>query len=542
MWGGKHGPVGAMVHEANNLRILARAGIVAPVRPDKLARMTVAAARWNASIATLVMAGAIRHPDRLLLVDDVGSQTYGDVDRRTNAVGNALRRLGLTSNDRVGLMCRDHRGFVTGAVGAAKIGADILLLNTSFAAPQLPEVLAREDVAAIVHDAEFQALVDEAGGDRLRVLASGAGSTSSGLSLDDMARASADSTPPRPGRTSRVTILTSGTTGTPKGAARRSTPLTLDPPASLLDRIPLRAGNSTRVAAPLFHTWGFANFALGLALGATFVLRAKFVPEQCLADIDDYGCEVLVAVPVMLQRILALPDDVRSRYDVHSLRVTAVSGSALSADLATRWMDAFGDNLYNMYGSTEVATATLATPRDMRQAPGTAGKPARGTTVRIYDHDGRPVPQGETGRIFVGNAMLFEGYSGGGGKDEIGGLLATGDVGHFDENGRLFVAGRDDDMIVSGGENVFPKEVEDVLMLHPAVRDAACIGVEDPDFGQRLRAFVVLANPSAVSADELKEHVRANLARFKAPREIVFVDDLPRNPSGKVLKRELNES
>jgi fatty-acyl-CoA synthase len=243
----------------------------------------------------------------------------------------------------------------------------------------------------------------------------------------------------------------------------------------------------------------------------------------------------------MLQRILQLPDETRRRYDTTTLRAVCASGSALPGELAIRWMDEFGENLYNLYGSTEVSAATLATPADMRAAPGTAGKPARGSIVRLYDEEGRPVPQGRTGRIFVGNAMLFAGYTGGGTKDQIDGLMATGDVGRFDEAGRLFVQGRDDEMIVSGGENVFPKEVEDLLANHDAVAEAAAIGVDDEKFGQRLRAFVVLRSGKKSTPEELQEYVKQNLARYKVPRDVIFVDSLPRNPTGKVLKRELAE-
>ena len=244
----------------------------------------------------------------------------------------------------------------------------------------------------------------------------------------------------------------------------------------------------------------------------------------------------------MMQRIMELPEDKRARYDLSSLKAVAASGSALPGDLALDWMDAVGDTLYNLYGSTEVAWASIATPADMRAAPGTAGKPPRGTIVKLYDEAGAEVKQGETGRIFVGNEMLFEGYTGGGSKDVIDGLMATGDVGRLDEEGRLFVEGRDDEMIVSGGENVFPKEIEDTLARHEAVADVAAIGVEDKDFGQRLRAFVVLEKGREVSAEDLKGHVKQNLARYKVPREIVFLDELPRNATGKVLKRELKDA
>jgi acyl-CoA synthetase (AMP-forming)/AMP-acid ligase II/uncharacterized membrane protein len=532
-----------LAHEAENLRILARAGMVAPMRPDRLARIALLGARWGASPAVGALAGAVRHPDRTMIIDELGTLTYRQVDRGSNALAHALSSAGVQAGDRVGLMCRDHRGFVDSALAVAKIGADVLLLNTSFAAPQLTEVCRREDAAALIYDEEFSKLVAEAGRGRLRFVAWHQGDEADAPTLGRLIEDGEDSPVAPPGRTGRVTILTSGTTGTPKGASRGSTPLTLDPAAALLDRIPLREGQVVRIAAPLFHAWGFSSFALGMALGSTFVLRRRFDPQQCLADIEEHRCQVLVVVPVMLQRILELDEEVRRRYDVSSLRAVCSSGSALPGDLALRWMDEFGENLYNMYGSTEVSAATLATPRDMRRAPGTAGKPARGSIVRLYDEQGREVPQGQTGRIFVGNAMLFEGYTGGGSKDQVNGLMATGDVGRFDETGRLFVEGRDDEMIVSGGENVFPKEVEDVLAAHEAVAEAAAIGVQDEQFGQRLRAFVVLrsgrqgAEPTL--ADALKDHVKSNLARYKVPREIVFLDELPRTSTGKVLKREL---
>jgi fatty-acyl-CoA synthase len=531
------------VHEADNVWILAKAGIVAPMRPDRIARIALLGARWGASPAIGVLAGAVRHPDRTMIVDELGELSYAEVDRRTNAVAHSLRDAGLREGDRVGLMCRDHRGFVDAAIGVAKVGADALLLNTSFAGPQLKEVAEREGIAALIYDEEFTQLIAAAGADRLRVVAwheehePGADADDADRMLGELIAEGDRGEVPAPGRTGRVTILTSGTTGTPKGASRTGFQWTLDPPASLLERIPLHEGQIVRIGAPLFHAWGFSNFALGMALGSTFVLRRRFDPEQCLADIERYRCEAFVVVPVMLQRILALDDEVRRRYDTSSLRAVCVSGSALSGELGTRWMDEFGDNLYNMYGSTEVAAVALATPSDMRAAPGTAGRPARGSIVRLYDEHDSPVGDTGTGRIFVANAMLFEGYTGGGDKDRIDGLMATGDVGRFDEEGRLFVEGRDDEMIVSGGENVFPKEVEDVLSAHEAVAEAAAVGVDDEQFGQRLRAFVALNSGHDASEQELKDHVKSNLARYKVPREIVFVDELPRPRSARGPRR-----
>ena len=290
--------------------------------------------------------------------------------------------------------------------------------------------------------------------------------------------------------------------------------------AALLDKIPFHAGETIVVAAPLFHSWGFTHLVLGLSTGSTLVLRRKFDPEETLKAIEESGAQVLAVVPVMMQRILELGEETISKYDTSSLRITSASGSALPGELATRWMDTFGDNVYNLYGSTEVAYATIATPEDLRAAPGTAGRPPRGTVVALYDDQGKPVGEGETGRIFVGNEMSFEGYTGGGGKEDIDGLLCSGDVGHIDSDGRLFIDGRDDEMIVSGGENVFPREVEDLLSDHEAVSEAAAIGVDDEQFGQRLRAFVVKDDGADISEDELKDHVKRELHAREAQKPV----------------------
>jgi fatty-acyl-CoA synthase len=336
-------------------------------------------------------------------------------------------------------------------------------------------------------------------------------------------------------------MLTSGTTGTPKGA-KRGSPKGILPIASVLSRLPLRAGERTMIAAPLFHSWGLGQFQLGLLLGTTYVLNRRFDPEATLRAVSEHRCTSLAVVPIMMQRILALPDDIKRKYDLGSLRVTAASGSALPGHLATQWMDTFGDNLYNFYGSTEVAMASIATPEDMRAAPGTVGKPPLGTSVAILDGQGQRLPNGETGRIFVANAITFEGYTSGDDKERLGGMVSSGDLGHFDDDGRLFVDGRDDDMIISGGENVFPREVEDLIASHQSVTEAAVIGVSDREWGQRLRAFVALRSGADLSEDDVRIYVKQHLAGYKVPRDVVFVDALPRNATGKVLKRELEQS
>jgi fatty-acyl-CoA synthase len=227
------------------------------------------------------------------------------------------------------------------------------------------------------------------------------------------------------------------------------------------------------------------------------------------------------------------------RHDLSSLRIVASSGSALPGLVATEWMDRAGENLYNLYGSTEVGQATIATPADLRARPGTAGRVVPGTTVAILDEHDHRLPDGAEGRIYVDSGAQFSGYTGGGTKERVGTLMATGDVGHFDADGLLFVTGRSDDMIVSGGENVFPREVEDLLLAHPAVLDAAVVGVDDAEFGQRLAAHVVTAPGSGLTARAVRSLVGGSLARHKVPRDVVFVDELPRTTTGKLRRKDL---
>jgi fatty-acyl-CoA synthase len=531
------GPLGTLGDAPFNLRVLAEAGVIRPVRPDKFARAMRELARWGASPAAGITNAAINYPHEPALEDEAGSLTFSKVHHRSNSLARGLSAAGIGEGDGVAIMCRNHRGFIEATLACSKLGAHGLYMNTAFAGPQLAEVVEREAPAALIHDQEFAELLSGAR-DVRRFVAWADDGAAAEPTLDDLISSHGDSDLDPPEESSRFVILTSGTTGAPKGA-QRAQPDSLGPLAALFSKIPLRAREKTVIAAPLFHSWGFAHFVLGLALDSTFVLRRRFDPEETLRALSESGATALVVVPVMMQRILELPAEVIARYDVSRLRVTAASGSALPGELAIEWMDTFGDNLYNLYGSTEVAWATIATPQELRAAPGTAGTPPRGTVVRIVDLDGRDVPPGKTGRVFVGNEMNFEGYTGGGSKEELGGLLSSGDVGHFDEAGRLFIDGRDDEMIVSGGENVFPREVEDLLAGHESIAEVAVIGVPDEEFGQRLKAFVVTRDDVEMSEDDVKGHVKANLARFKVPREVDFLDSLPRNATGKVLKREL---
>jgi fatty-acyl-CoA synthase len=524
--------LGRSVLEAKAFAALVRAGMIGFESPRRLVAELRALHDYGA-FGSAIRVAALKYGDRPAISDDRGEITFGELEDNVNRLANVLRTRGLEPGSTIGVLCRNHRQPLVTAFAASRAGCNVVWLNTSFSRPQAEEVAHREGVDLLVHDAELAELVSGVNPEHGRI----------SCAIDDPERDELDAIivtgepdlPAPPDRPGRIVLLTSGTTGTPKGAPRAE-PRGFILPAALLERIPMRPREATVIGPPLFHGTGLVLALLSIGLGSTLVLRRRFDPAEFLDDIERHQATAVCVVPVMLQRVLAIDEaEVRKR-DLSSLRVAFCAGSQLPAEVALRSMDRLGDVIYNLYGSTEVSVATLATPADLRDAPTTVGRPALGSRVRLFDDEGRPAARGAAGRIFVGTTSPFEGYTGGGGKEIIDGLLSTGDVGRFDAKGRLYIDGRDDDMIISGGENIFPAEVEGCLLTHPAVSDAAVIGVDDAEFGQRLRAFVVASD---VTADQLKVHVRDNLARYKTPREVLFVSEIPRNATGKILKREL---
>jgi fatty-acyl-CoA synthase len=524
--------------EAYFAAISVRSGLLGPEPPQRLAHLVRGFQRYGL-IGGAVVASALRHGDRAVMIDERGELTYKELDERSNALANAWRQGGLEAGEGVAILARNHRGFLEAVFAAAKCGARIVLLNTSFAGPQIREVATREGTDLLVYDEEYAETlegIDDPQRGRYRAWADEAGDDT----LDALIDAGDTAAPPKPDSWPRITILTSGTTGTPKGAPRAE-PHSLSLIGGLLSKVPFRSREVTELCVPMYHALGFMQAIVGVGLGSTLVVRRRFDPEVTLESLERNRATAMVVVPVLLSRIVDLGEEAVKQRDTSALRIIFVSGSALGADLAQRATGMFGPVIYNLYGSTEIAYATIATPEDLRAEPSTVGKVVRGSIVKLIDENGKEVKQGETGRIFVGNISQFEGYTGGGNKDMVEGLMSSGDVGHFDADGRLYIDGRDDEMIVSGGENVFPAEVEELLGSHDSIQEAAAIGVDDGKFGQRLKAFVVLRQNANLSEDEIKGYVKDNLANYKVPREIVFIDELPRNHTGKVLKRELKE-
>src|SRR5271166_5058730 len=519
-------------NELHYLRKIIESGAFRLEPPQNYAALAADIVRWG-EFGMLPSLNARRTPNRAALIDEEGELTYKELDEAANAVAHGLLAKGVRGGDGVAILARNHRWFVIANYVGARGGARIILLNSEFSGPQIKEVAEREGAKLIIHDDEYTKAVSKADPPlgKLRALGINPDATDSSASasgeeppvstdetLADLVARNSKSPAPRATKHASIIILTSGTTGTPKGA-NRSTPPTLAPIGGILSHVPFKAGEVTSLPSPMFHALGYLHATIAMFLGSTLVLRRRFKPALVLEDIEKHKATAMVVVPVMLSRILAALEEMEKKPDLSSLRIVFVSGSALGSDLAERALDNLGPVIYNMYGSTEVSFATIAEPKHLQHNSSTAGPVVKGVKVKIYDDNGNELPQGEVGRIFVGTTFPFEGYTGGGGKQIIDGLLSSGDVGYFDDDGLLYISGRDDEMIVSGGENVFPAEVEDLITGHPDVVEATAIGDEDT----------------------VKHYIRDHLARYKVPREVIFLDELPRNPTGKILKRELRD-
>lgn len=513
--------------------------------PQHLAALGADVVRWG-EIGMIPALNARRNPHRTAIVDDEGAMTFAELNDAVNAAANGLLGLGVRGGDGVAILARNHRWFLIANYACARVGARTILLNTEFSGPQIRDVSEREGARVIIYDDEYSDAVKMASPALGAIRALGTNpdspepSSSTDETLAEMIERSSKDAAPKATKKSAIIILTSGTTGTPKGANRHAPP-TLAPIGGVLSAVPFKAGEVTALPSPMFHALGYLHATIAMTLGSTLVLHRRFAPAVVLSDVATHKVTAIVVVPVMLSRMLDALETMPTKPDLSNLRIIFVSGSQLGAELATRAMKDIGPVVYNLYGSTEISFVSIARPQDLKKNPATVGPMIKGVKVKILDEHGSELPTGSVGRIFVGTFFPFEGYTGGGNKEIIDGLMSSGDVGYFDSDGLLYVSGRDDEMIVSGGENVFPAEVEDLISGHPEVIEATAIGVEDKDFGQRLRAFVVPKDGAALTEDAIKDYVRNHLARYKVPREVIFLAELPRNPTGKILKRELRQ-
>jgi acyl-CoA synthetase (AMP-forming)/AMP-acid ligase II len=508
-------------------RALMYSGLLSLPAPIAVLRLVREVYRGGTNLYTLLAVAAARWPDRTAIIDDDGALSYRELQLLTEALARELSGNGVGSGQAVGIMCRNGRSFVASAFAAGLVGADVVLVNTEFRINALAGALDTHEIKTMFADEEFTDQIHDAD-ESVTVI------DPETIPVREGHRR------PKVAESGRIVLLTSGTTGMPKGvprAPRMSSGVGVG--VTILERTRLRVGSRIAVAVPMFHGLGLGNLMLTVSLGGTVLTHRHFDAETTLAQASLQRADAMSVVPIMLARILDLPQRVRARNALPTLRVVLSSGDRLDPSRARRFMDAYGDILYNAYGSTEVGIGALATPVEVRNAPETVGRPVAGCPVHIFDRNGRPVGPRVTGRIFVGGELGADGYTGGARKAVIDRMTSTGDMGYLDNSGRLYIVGREDDMIVSGGENVYPRALENALAEHPDVAENAVVGVPDERFGRRLAAFVVLRPGSGIDPSGLREYLKGKVSRFEQPRDITIVSGIPRNPAGKVVRKEL---
>ena len=526
-----------------------KSGLLWEIGRDALREIVRTLATGSQNPSQIYRIHAVNTPNKTALVWRDVSYTYGELNARIDQLANALLARGFGRGKSLLLMMKNRPEFIELGAAAARLGGAAVSVSWRSTAAELSYLANHSGAELLCFDAEVKEAVFGAKtefSERLRANLVCVGSLVDGVesyaSFFNQG-AGRGTPPPASADDAAVVIYTSGTTGKPKGAVRKFPRDAIPQMLRFILQTPMRSSDVHLVVCPLYHSTAFAFMGLSQILGCTVVLLDEFKPEPFLNAVERYRATTTALVPTMLSRLMELPAEERARYNARSLRVVFTGGAQLPATLGLEFMDAFGDVLFNFYGATETGLVTLASPEDLRAAPGCIGKAVPGNDIRWMDESGREIETG-VGELFVKNKLLVAGYHNDDGATRASmkdGFFSVGDLARRDRDGRYFIEGRKRDMVISGGVNVYPAEVEAVLESHPAVFEAAVVGVPDKDFGERVRAFVVRRSGADLDEAGIKAYVRERLSGAKVPRDFVFLDALPRNPTGKVLKRELRE-
>ena len=551
----------ALRNQAARARLLARAirstKLVRPVRPAGLVAFAKEAIAMPFGPHLAVMFHAATRPDQEALVEysaaGVTRMTWRELDTAINRLANALLARGAGGGSRVALMLPNGREYLVAQQALARLGATAVQIGYRLKAGEIAHILSNATPqASLVHADHLEVMTHARaqvgqGGPMIVVGAPATAHAPTEPEVTAWDRALGDSSaqpPPRPrrGDGGGVIVYTSGTTGKSKGAHRSWRTMGLDPVADLLVQVGVRADDRHLVVCPLYHSAAPAFVAMMFALGGTVVLMNHFDPAGALELIQRERVTCTLMVPTMIVRITNLPEAALASVDTSSLRWVMSVAAPLPTEAARRFMARFGPILWNFYGATETGLVTLAGPGDHLTRPGTIGRALRGNEIRLYDDSGHEVAVGAVGELYARNSMLISGYHRNAEATRSSlrdGLFSVGDLARRDPDGYYYLESRKHDMVISGGVNIYPREIEDVLLTHPAILDAAVVGVPDPEWGETLHAFIVRRDGHAVSEPEVIAYCKGALADFKRPRKVTFLHELPRNLTGKVLKREL---
>jgi fatty-acyl-CoA synthase len=556
---------------ATVVRVGYKLGVHRGLRFPGAVRLAGELGRGRVNTSTLFRYHGANDPDRACLIQaglpgekglgagEAKRLSYGEFDALADRIASALVRRGVGRGSAAMVMLKNRIEYFVLGAAVGRAGAATVTVSWRSTVPEL-EYLARHSGAeAVFFDQSMSETIREAAESGLlrniprRNFISVGGPVPGFPSLEEVAEGPRD-LPSAPRSfaglhddatdDSAYVMYTSGTTGKPKGAVRKMQGGALPAAFAFFEQTPLTREEVHLTVCPVYHATATAFSTFTFLLGGTVVVLADFRPDGFLSAVERHRVTSTALVPTMLHRLMELGPEglAAARAKTSSMRAIFSGGAPLPGVLAVEVMDALGDKLFNFYGATELGIVTLATPADLRAAPGTIGRAVPGNEIRLVDDAGREVPPGAVGEVYARNAMLVDGYH----QDPEAtkssmrdGFFSVGDLARRDAGGRYFIEGRKHDMIISGGVNVYPAEVEAAIEAHPAVAEVAVVGVPDREWGERVRAFVVVRSGKQVSADDLVAHCRARLAGPKVPRDVVFLESLPKNPTGKVLKREL---
>ncbi len=536
-------------------KVFRATGLARPVRPSSIAQFVNAARQSAIGPHLAVMFHAAAHPEREALIEygehGVKRLTWGEFDATINRLAHALIARGVGGGGRVALMLPNGSEYLIAQQALARIGATAVQIGYRSKPAEIAYILQNAEPKATLVHAEFVPAMREAraqtkNGGPMIVVGADKLTEADATDWDHALSAASPEVPPRTrgGDGGGVIVYTSGTTGKPKGANRSWKKTGFESVADMIVQTGMRTDDRHLVVCPLYHSAAPAFVTIMLSLGATVVLMNHFEPEGALDIIQREKITSTLMVPTMIIRITNLPEEALAKYDTSSLRWVMSAAAPLSTDAARRFMEHFGPVLWNFYGATETGLVTLAGPHDHVNRPGTIGRALRGNQIRLLDDTGHEVPAGEVGELYACNSTLISGYH----KNEEAtasslrdGFFSVGDMGRLDAEGYYYLESRKHDMVISGGVNIYPREIEDHLNTHPAILEAAVVGVPDPEWGETLKAFIVMRRGEQITESEVIDYCRKTLADFKRPRKVTFLEELPRNPTGKILKRELRD-
>lgn len=484
--------------------------------PIGLSRLVRAIAKEGTNLMALLSFAEKVYPKKVAIVDDE-KITYQKLYRQSESLSYFLfKKYQVKSNQKVAFLCKNHVTFIQSLFAVSRIGADIYFLNTEMSKEQCKRLLEEHQFHLLIYDIELEPIINDYSGKKML------------SSQKDFPVVSEEERLPRMSA-SKLMLLTGGTTGKSKIVPHKPSLFNyLNPFLGLLSRLKLLQYHTAYIATPIYHGYGIAVLLLFFALGKKVVVSKGFDVKMACEIIRRERVEVVTVVPLMLHKMLKHNVD-----DLRSLSCIASGGAELNPKLVEETRRQLGDVLFNLYGTSEAGLNMIASPEDLKLSSSTIGRKIKGVHVRILDKGKKEVKVGSIGQFCVkhnGSMLKYRKT-----------WIETGDVGYVNTDGLYHLCGRMDDMVVSAGENVYPIELEQILIKHPQVEDVAVIGVEDEQFGQRLQAFVLPESRNTVSKEELYKWLQPRVARFQMPKEIIFINEMPYTAVGKLDKKKLRK-